>query len=423
MKTLRYGVDDLEKVIERSDLDYGELTSYVSQIVSDVAKRGDEAVKEYTKRFDEVEVEDLLVGREELTRAYEECDLELVKALETSYENIKKYHMAQFNLVKPKWMTEIVKGVMAGEKTTPIASCGCYVPGGRYAYPSTLLMTVAPAKVAGVSRAVVVSPPNHLTDAVLAACRIAGADEVYSVGGAQAIAALAYGTESIGKVDKIVGPGNKYVTAAKMLVYGKVDVDMPAGPSEVLIIADKDANPDYVAADILAQAEHDPNAQCVLTTDSEELAEKVKDNVETQTISTDKVEIISKSIENFTIVLTKSIGDCVAFADEYAPEHLEILTKDAEKIADQVANAGAIFIGPYTPVAAGDYATGTNHVLPTSAAAKYSSQLSVRDFLKTTSLQELTQDGLQKLAPTIIKIAEEEGLIEHSKSVKARLKD
>jgi len=277
---------------------------------------------------------------------------------------------------------------------------GCYVPGGRAPYPSTVLMTALPARIAGVGRIVVCSPPE-VSDGILAACKIAGVDEVYRVGGAQAIAALAYGTETIKPVNKIIGPGNVYVMAAKMLVYGKVGIDNPAGPSEILIIADKSAKPQFIQADLLAQEEHDPDAQAVVVTDSKKLAD---------------------GINNSTVVLTKTISECIEFANDYAPEHLEIMCRNPEKVSQKIRNAGAIFLGDYSPVAAGDYCSGGNHVLPTAGAAKFSSRLGVDDFLRKVSVQNLSKEGLERLKNSIEKLSDAEGFKAHRDSVRARFK-
>jgi histidinol dehydrogenase len=421
MRVLEYGKDDLKPVLERSGIDYSSITQAVRQIIEDVRKDGDRGVIAAARKFDNQDLKTYKITAEEIGKAYSRLDIKSIKTLEKAHQNIKTFHKRQYEGISQHWMLEAEAGVEVGEKTTPIESIGCYVPGGRAAYPSTVLMTVTPAKIAGVKRVVVVSPPP-ISDIVLAACKVAGADEVYQVGGAQAIAALAYGTETMKPVSKIVGPGNKYVTAAKMMVYGKVDIDMPAGPSEILIIADEKADPGFIAADILAQAEHDPNAQCVLATSNQKLADEVKAQVETESKKSPKAELLEQSLKNLTIVKTTSTAQSLEFANEYAPEHLEIQTKNAEEDSKKITNAGAIFIGPYSPVAAGDYASGPNHVLPTGGAAKYSSQLSVRDFLKTTSTQKISKEGLQRLAPTITALAELEGLTEHKKSVEKRLK-
>jgi histidinol dehydrogenase len=420
MKVLEYGRDDLKAVISRPGVDYSAAAAPVREIIDSVRVRGDRALIDYTRKFDSVELKSLKITAEEMGKAYGRLDLSVVKALEAAHKNIRALHKAQYDGLRGEWMYPVDEGVTVGERMGPIESVGCYVPGGRAAYPSTVLMTVVPAKIAKVKRVVVVSPPP-ISDVVLAACKVAGADEVYAVGGAQAVAALAYGTETIKPVAKIVGPGNKYVTSAKMQVYGQVDIDMPAGPSEVLIVADESANPAFIAADILAQAEHDPNAQCVLASTSRKVIDEVRKAVEAEAKVSQKKDIIAKSSENITLIKTSSVAEAVEFANQYAPEHLEIHTKRAEEDAKGIVNAGAIFIGQYSPVAAGDYASGGNHVLPTSGAAKYASQLSVRDFLKTTSIQAITREGLRRIAPTIIALAQEEGLTEHRKSIEKRL--
>ncbi len=420
MRVLEYGGDDLKPVLERSAVDYAAILDDVKEIVEGVRSRGDRALFEYTLKFDGVELKKLQVSTKQVEEAYSRTDDAVVKALKHAHSNVKSFHEMQLQGMEDEWEYMVEEGVTVGERIMPLESVGCYVPGGRAAYPSTVLMTVAPAKIAGVERVVVVSPPE-VKDSVLAACKIAGVDEIYSVGGAQAVAALAYGTESIKPVHKIVGPGNKYVTVAKMLVYGTVDVDMPAGPSEVLIVADDSADQEFIAADVLAQAEHDPSAQCVLVTDSAELTGSVTEEVKKEAGISKKIEIISKSLENFTIIKTKSVDESLAFANDYAPEHIEIMTKNAEKDSKKIRNAGALFIGPYSPVAAGDYASGGNHVLPTGGAARFSSQLSVREYLKSMSVQKITREGLEKLGTTISILAETEGLTEHRKSVEKRL--
>ena len=421
MKVLEYGRDDLKPVLERPGVDYSAVFDTVRPIIAAVRSEGDAALKAYTKKFDGVELDSLRVTEEEIEGAYSGLDVKLLKALEHAYDNIRSFHAVQYQSVEEEWMYMVEDGVVVGERVAPLDSVGCYVPGGRASYPSTVLMTVTPAKIAGVKRVVVVSPPP-ISGVVLAACRITGVDEVYRVGGAQAIAALAHGTKSIKPVCKIVGPGNKYVTAAKMLVYGAVDIDLPAGPSEIMVLADGLADPWFIAADFLAQAEHDPDAHCVLATDSAKLAGEVKGAVEREVKYSKKVEIISKSLENLTIIKTTTLDEAIEFANQYAPEHLEIHTRNPEDDARKIRNAGAIFIGPYSPVAAGDYASGGNHVLPTGGAARYSSQLSVRDYLKSTSIQNITKAGLQELAATITALAEAEGLLEHKKSVEKRFK-
>jgi histidinol dehydrogenase len=420
MKLMEYGKDDLEAVIARPGLDYSQTLPYVKEIVDTVRKRKDASLFEYTKKFDSAEIQHLRIPDEQINSALGRIDKKTTAAIKAACKNISLLHKKQFHQISKEWMTQVDDGVFVGERMTALASVGCYVPHGVVPYPSTVLMTVIPAKIAGVKRVVVASPPP-IPDIILAACKIAGADEVYQVGGAQAIAALAYGTESITPVSKIVGPGNRYVQAAKMLVFGTVAIDMPAGPSEILIIADEKADPAFITIDILAQAEHSHDAQCLLVTNSAKLAQDVKLLIEAESEKSTKKELLQRSLANFTIVNTRSVAESIAFANEYAPEHLEIHTQKAGSVAKKISNAGAIFIGPYTPNAAGDYASGGNHVLPTSAAARFSSQLSVRDFLKSTSLQRITKAGLRRLAPTVMTLAQAEGLTEHKHSVEIRL--
>lgn len=412
----------LAGVLERSSVDYSKVAKVVSPILDDVRRGGDKALYKYTRKFDKFDLsgKNLEVSRGEIRRAYSRVDSKLVKSLKHARRNIAKFHREQYKNIRKQWMTSIEHGVKVGERLTPIDSVGCYVPGGLASYPSTVLMTVLPARVAGVKRVVVVSPPP-ISDAIMVACDLCGVDEVYGVGGAQAVAALAYGTESIGKVSKIVGPGNKYVMAAKNMVYGLVDIDMPAGPSEVLIIGDKTTDPVYAASDLLAQAEHDPDASSVLVTSSPELVKSVRREVGKQAKSLGRRKVLRKSIKNITFVLTKSLRESLRFADEYAAEHLQVMTRDPGKDAARVKNAGAIFIGPYSPVPAGDYCSGGNHVLPTSGAAKYSSVLNVRDYLKVSSVQEISKAGLKRLAGSIKEIADAEGFDAHSRAVRKRL--
>lgn len=407
MDVIRYPreVAKAKNLIERKTPNSSKVSSVVGEILDNVSKNGNPALFNYTKKFDNFNLtkKNLRVSKAEIKNAYKKADKNLIKALKHACKNIKKFHSEQFKKINKKWNVKIDDGIVIGEKISAIDSVGCYIPGGRASYPSTVLMTCVPAKVAGVGRVVIASPPP-ISDAILVAAEICGVDEIYRVGGAQAIASLAYGTETIKKVSKIIGPGNKYVMAAKNSVYGVVDVDMPAGPSEILIIADESANPKFIRADLLAQAEHDPDARCVLVTNSPKLPKKIK----------------IKNKKNIACVLVKNLNDAVKFANEYAPEHLEILTKNPEKIEGKIKNAGAIFIGSYAPVAAGDYCSGGNHVLPTSGAAKFASQLSVRDFIKSSSVQKIDKKGLEKLRETIEKLADAEGLKEHKKSVSVR---
>jgi histidinol dehydrogenase len=421
MKTLTYGKDDISQVLERKTIDYSSASETVSKIISDVRARGDAALIEYSRKYDNSDLNYTRLSKKDIEAGYKRIDSKTKEALKRAHKNISSYHRRQMKSQLMSWSEKIEGGVIAGERFTPLESVGCYVPGGRAAYPSTVLMTVIPAKIAGVKRVAVASPPP-IADVVLAAAKIACADEIICVGGAQAIAALAYGTESVGRVDKIVGPGNKYVTAAKLQVYGAVDIDMPAGPSEILIIADEKANPDFIASDIIAQSEHDPNAQSLLASHDKKIISKVKSIVDVKARISGRRDILEKSLNNIYLIKTKSLRESVRFANQYGAEHLELHTQDAEKISKKIHNAGAVFIGAYSPVACGDYASGANHVLPTGGAARFSSQLSVRDFMKTTSIQKLTKKGLKNLSETIISLAEAEGLIEHAESVRSRFK-
>jgi len=386
----------------------------VKSIIEDVRERGDRAVKEYTKRFDGAELEELRVGERELEEAERKAERRLVERLREAHRNILSYHRRQLD--EGWWYEE--DGRRLGQITRPVPSVGCYVPGGRAYYPSTVLMAVAPARVAGVRRIACTTPPRRdgtVNEHILLACKIAGVDEIYKVGGAQAIAALAYGTESIERVDMIAGPGNIYVTAAKKAVYGDVGVDMLAGPSEVLIIADSTAAPEHIASDILAQAEHDPQARCVLVSIDRRLAEEVWSRL--QGLGASAPEALEKAV----VLLARSLEEAVEFSNQYAPEHLEIMVQEEQRALEMVENAGSIFLGPYSPVAAGDYATGPNHILPTGGSARFHSGLTVWHFMRRISVQRLTKRGLASIAGAVIELAEAEGLPYHAESVRKRL--
>ena len=422
MEILRYSQINLAETVKRSEQDVNNVLSTVSEILENVRNNGDEAIKAYTEKFDGVLLDDLKVSEDEIKKAYETLDDSLLTALKQAAANIEKFHRMQ---IPEEWEMEVNPGVTAGQIVRPINSAGCYIPGGRAAYPSSILMTVIPAKIAGVEKVVCVTPPQKdgsILDAILVAADIAGADEIYKVGGAQAIAALAYSTQSIPSVEKIVGPGNIFVTAAKKLVYGQVDIEFPAGPSEVLILADDTAIPKYLATDILAQAEHDPNASCFLVTDSEKLALETDEYVKQLTEIAPRREIIEESLsKSGKIIITDTFGEAIHVTNEYAPEHLIITTKDDDETLSQIKNAGSIFLGTYSPVAAGDYGSGTNHVLPTGGGAKMYSGLSTADFIKKPTVQRLTKDGLKELAKTSVPIAEYEGFFAHANSFKKRL--
>jgi len=411
---------EIERVIERS-LDLESVFDIVRPILRDVKENGDSALIEYTKRFDNFDLisENIKISENEIMDAYSNVSDPFLSAIRHAHKNIEKFHREQFKQIKKSWKIETEKGISITEKIAAIESIGAYVPGGIASYPSTVLMTCIPAKIANVERIVVVSPPP-ISPAVLVACDLCGVNEIYRVGGAQAIAALAYGTESVRRVDKIIGPGNRYVMAAKLLVFGIVTIDMPAGPSEVLIIADSEANPRFIAADILAQAEHDPDAQCILVTDSKEIADEVDNEIKNQIEDLKRREVITQSLENSYLILTRDMNEAIEFSNLYAPEHLEIMTKNPEEIAEKIKNAGAIFLGNYSPVPAGDYASGGNHVLPTGGTARFSSELGVRDFLRCYSIQKISKAGLSRLRKTIETLAEVETLDAHSNAVKKR---
>ena len=422
MEILKYNDIDLKETIKRSEQDVNNVLDTVSEILNNIRDNGDEAIKSYTEKFDGVIIDELKVSSDEIKQAYNTLDDDLLAALKQAAKNIEKFHKKQ---IPKEWKIEINPGIVAGQIVRPINSAGCYIPGGRAAYPSSILMTVIPAKIAGVEKVVCVTPPQKdgkILDAILVAADIAGADEIYKVGGAQAIGALAYGSESIPKVEKIVGPGNIFVTAAKKLVYGQVDIEFPAGPSEVLILADESANPEFLATDILAQAEHDPNASCFLVTDSEEIALKTDEFVEKLTKEAPRKEIIEESLsKSGKIIITNTFKEAIYVTNEYAPEHLIITTKNDENTLNYIKNAGSIFLGEYSPVAAGDYGSGTNHVLPTGGGAKMYSGLSTESFIKKPTVQKITKEGLKELSKTSVPIAEYEGFFAHANSFKTRL--
>ncbi len=400
-----------------------EVVATVKAIVSDIKARGDEAVLEYTEKFDRVRMgkSDLKVSWQDMRRAYSEVPESLRSALKSVSERIRAFQEMQ---LPEDRSIETAPGVRVGVRHDPVPSVGIYVPGGSAAYPSTVLMTAIPAKVAKVGRVALFTPPGRdgkIPDSVLAAAYLAEVDEVFKIGGAQAIAAMAYGTDTIGKVEKIVGPGNIYVTAAKMLVSWDVAIDMPAGPSEVLIYAEGAERADWIALDILAQAEHDPRAKAMVVTMDRAFAERVKEDVERMAASSPRREILEKSLQNAAIIVVEDRQEAIKVINRMAPEHLQIVGDDLEEMIAQVRNAGAVFIGEETPVALGDYSAGTNHVLPTMGWAKRASPLSVRDFLRTREYVRCTKEGLNSIAEDAATIATSEGLLNHARSVSARL--
>ena len=422
MEILNYNEKNLSKLVKRSKEDIGNVLVTVSDILNDIKENGDKSTLKYTEKFDNVKINDQKVSYEEIENSYSKLDNRLINALKKAAINIEKFHKKQ---IPKEWSVNIEKGIEAGQITRPINIVGCYIPGGRAAYPSSILMTVIPAKIAGVKRIVCCTPPQKngkIMDAILVAADIAGADEIYKVGGAQAIGAMAYGTETIPKVEKIVGPGNIFVTGAKKLVYGEVDIEFEAGPSEVLIIADKTANPKYIAYDILSQAEHDPNSSCFLVTNDKSLATESKEEIERKTKNAKRREVIEESLNKYgKIILTQTIEESIEVANAYAPEHLIISTNNDKEILKAIDNAGSIFLGNYSPVAAGDYGSGTNHVLPTAGGAKMYSGLSTESFIKKPTVQTITKEGLKSLEEIILPIAEYEGFYAHVDSVKVRL--
>jgi histidinol dehydrogenase len=394
----------------------------VRAIIADVATRGDRALVEFTKKFDRVDLDkiSIRITANEIALATAACDRRALDALALARDRIEVFHRRQ--LPADDHFTDAL-GVELGSRWTAIEAVGLYVPGGTAAYPSSVLMNAVPAKVAGVPRLVMVvpAPSGKLTPLVLAAANLAGVDEIYRIGGAQAVAALAYGTETVKAVDKIVGPGNAYVAAAKRLVFGQVGIDMIAGPSEVLILADQTGHPDWIAADLLAQAEHDMSAQAILITDNAALAREVEEAVAAQLNSLSRAPIAGASWRDFgAIILVRTLDEAVPLVDAVAPEHLEIAAQDADRLAQRIRNAGAIFLGPHTPEAIGDYIGGSNHVLPTARSARFSSGLGVLDFMKRTSILKCGPDQLRALGPTAIALAESEGLDAHARSVAMR---
>lgn len=400
-----------------------DVEAAVRTIVDDVARRGDAALIEATRRFDRLALEagGLRVSAAEIEAAVKACDPKTLEALEFARDRIESFHVRQ--MPKDERFTDSL-GVELGWRWSAIDAVGLYVPGGTAAYPSSVLMNAVPARVAGVARVVMVvpAPDGRLNPLVLAAAHLAGVSEIYRVGGAQAVAALAYGTATIAPVAKIVGPGNAYVAAAKRLVFGKVGIDMIAGPSEVLVVADDTGNAGWIAADLLAQAEHDASAQSILITDSERLASEVERAVAAQLATLPRAEIAAASWNDFgAIILVEKLADAVPLANAIAAEHLEIMTRDPDRLAAQIRNAGAIFLGPHTPEAIGDYVGGSNHVLPTARSARFSSGLGVLDFMKRTSILKCGPDQLRALGPSAMTLGKAEGLDAHSRSVGMRL--
>ena len=413
----------LENLLKRSPNSYGKFEAAVGEILSNVRANKDAALFKYTKDFDKADINasNIVVTKEEIEEAYTKVDPKLVNVIRKALKNIKEYHEKQKQY---SWFDSKPDGTILGQKVTALSRVGVYVPGGKAAYPSSVLMNVIPAKVAGVEQIIMCTPPDHegkVYPTTLVAANEAGVDVIYKAGGAQAIAAMAYGTESVPKVDKICGPGNIYVALAKKAVFGYVSIDSVAGPSEILVIADEPANPRYVAADLLSQAEHDEMASAILITTSNELAQKVSDEIDGFLKELSRSEIISKSLDNYGyILLVDNIDDAVDAANEIASEHLEIVTKDPFNIMTKIKNAGAIFLGEYSSEPLGDYFAGPNHVLPTNGTAKFFSALSVDDFIKKSSIISYSRNALEEIHNDIETFATAEHLTAHANSIKVR---
>ncbi len=417
--------DILQNLLKRSTSQFREQEEIVSGILAEVRDRGDAALLEYTERFDKVALtaDTMDVTEEEIAEAYREISPELLTIIRNAITNIREYHMLQ---KRTSWF-DTKEGILLGQKITPLARVGVYVPGGKAVYPSSVLMNVIPAKVAGVSEIIMVTPPaktGKISSNVLVAAKEAGVDRIIKAGGAQAIAALAYGTESIPKVDKIVGPGNIFVALAKKAVYGNVSIDSVAGPSEILVLADETANPRYIAADLLSQAEHDEMASAILVTTSEELAKKVAEEVDAFVAKLPRTEIIQKSLDNYGYLLVAdTMEDAIDAANDIASEHLEILTANPFDTMTYIKNAGAIFLGEYSSEPLGDYFAGPNHILPTNGTAKFFSPLNVDDFIKKSSIISYSKAALEPVYKQITAFAEAEGLTAHANSIAVRFDD
>lgn len=423
IKILKYGEVENSEIFARAESNIN-VEDTVFEIIKDVRARGDEALKFYCEKFDKAKLSSLQVSREELDEAFASVEPRFLDVLRRAAENIRSFHEKQ---VRNSFIINNSKGVVTGQKIIPVDRAGLYVPGGTAAYPSTVLMDAIPAKIAGCPEVVMVTPPSadgKVNPVILAAACIAGVDKIFKVGGAQAIAALAYGTESIPKVDKIVGPGNAFVAEAKRQVFGVVSIDMIAGPSEILIVADSKSNARHAAADLLSQAEHDKLASAVLVTDSYELAKAVRDELELQIPTLERAEIARASIDNNgKIIVADDLKVAIDIANEIAPEHLELCVDDPFDYLDSIRHAGSIFMGRNCPEALGDYFAGPNHTLPTSGTAKFSSPLSVDDFIKKTQYTYYTREALEKVAEDVAFFARKEGLTAHAKSAVIRLEE
>ncbi len=424
IKIYSYGEVSNEEIFQRDNIASG-VEDVVREIIADVRKNGDQALLAYAKKFDKADLTSLEVSEGEIAEAFEAVEPKFLDILREAAENIRNFHSKQ---VRQSFIVSEEDGIITGQKVTPIDRVGLYVPGGTAAYPSTVLMDSIPAKIAGCKTIVMVTPPQkngRVNPVILAAAKIAGVDKIYKVGGAQAVAALAFGTETVPAVDKIVGPGNAYVAEAKKQVFGKVSIDMIAGPSEILVVADKTANARYVAADLLSQAEHDRMASAVLVTDSRELAERVSEELERQIPLLPRAEIVRESIDRNgkIIVAENDLSRAIEIANEIAPEHLELCVDNPFDYLNQIRHAGSIFMGKYCPEALGDYFAGPNHTLPTSGTAKFSSPLSVDDFVKKSQFTYYTKEALGRVADKVAYFASKEGLDAHAKSATVRFED
>ena len=416
----------MENLLKRSPNSYGEFEGRVNEIIENVRANRDAAIFDYTKRFDgaDINAENILVTEDEIKEAYEKVDEKLLAVIRKALVNIRKYHEKQRQY---SWFDSEESGIILGQKVTALEKVGVYVPGGKAVYPSSVLMNIVPAKVAGVKKIVMTTPPGKdgkVNPATLVAAKEAGVDAIYKVGGAQAIAALAFGTESIPKVDKIVGPGNIYVALAKKAVFGFVSIDSIAGPSEIMVLADETANPRFVAADLLSQAEHDEMASAILVTTSRTLAEQVSKEVEGFVAQLSRKEIIQKSLDNYGYILVaENMDEAIATVNEIASEHLELVTKNPFETMTKIRNAGAIFVGEYSSEPLGDYFAGPNHVLPTNGTAKFFSPLSVDDFIKKSSIISYSREALEPIYKDIVQFAECEQLTAHANSIRVRFED
>lgn len=418
------GEKDILKIIQNRQEEGTDVLNVVNNILKDVRKNGDKSLKDYTKQFDKVDIKNLRVSNEEIEKAFDKVEEDFIVAMKEAISNIEEYHKKQ---VRSGYSINKEDGIFMGQIILPLERIGVYVPGGTAAYPSSVVMNVIPAKVAGVKEIAMITPPNlegNINPYILVAAKLAGVDEIYKVGGAQGIAALAYGTESIKKVDKIVGPGNIYVATAKKLVFGEVDIDMVAGPSEILIVADENANPKYIAADLMSQAEHDKLASSILITTSYKKYEEVKEEINNQINTLTRKEIIEESLNNYGMcIICKDISEGIELSNKIAPEHLELMVENSIEYLNKVKNAGSIFLGYYSPEPLGDYYAGPNHVLPTNGTARFSSPLGVDSFIKKSSYLYYSKEALNSVGDKIMLLAEKEGLTAHGNSIKVRVKN